>query len=221
MPPAEFHGTLHPEEFDQKGWIMAEHSHQGAGRGTGNPAEDKAIREADPVHARPLKRGWLLLDLCILVASIVLFNVFPDRVGVLISATDTSTFVPLLAPEFQAQMPWVNLWWGLALLLTVVKLVYGRWTAVLLWADWGLRVLGIRVLVALILGGPILRPDAGWGSIDVPLWSALGGGILQPNVLLKLGLGLWAAVLTAKLVSRLLYLIKVAPILQWDWSQSN
>ena len=201
---------------------MAEHSHQGAGPGTSNTAEGKAIMEADPVHAGPLKRGWLILDLCILVASIVLFNVFPDRVGILVSSADSSTFIPLLAPEFQMQIPWVNLWWGLALLLTVVKLVYGRWTAVLLWADLGLRVLGIRVLVALILGGPILRPDAGWGSIDFPQWSALGADLgLQPDGLLKVGLGLWAAVLTAKLVSRLLYLIKVAPILQWDWRQSN
>jgi hypothetical protein len=220
MPPGKFHGTLHPEEFDQKGWIMAEHAHQVAGPGTGDPAEDKAIREADPVHAGPLKRGWLILDLGILVASIVLFNVFPDRVGVLVSATDSSTFIPLLAPEFQTHMPWLNLWWGLALLLTVVKLVYGRWTAILLWADLALRVLGIRVLIALILGGPILRPDAGWETIDLPRWGVLGGGVLQPNLLLKLGLGLWAAVLTAKLVSKLLYLIKVAPILQWDWKQS-
>jgi hypothetical protein len=221
MLPAEFHGTLHPEEFDQKGWIMAEHSHQVAGPGTSDTAEDKGIMEADSIHVGTLKRVWLILDFCIIVASIVLFNVFPDRVGVLVSATDSSTFVPLLAPEFQMQMPWLNLWWGLALLLTAIKLVYGRWTAVLLWADFGLRVLGIRVLVALILGGPLLRTDVDWGSLDLPLWGTLGGGVSQPNVLLKLGLGLWAAVLTAKLVSKLLYLIKVAPILQWDWRQSH
>lgn len=200
---------------------MAEHSHQVARPGTVGTAEAKANMEADQFPTGRLNRGWLILDLCIVVASMVLFNVFPDKVGILVSATDSSTFVPLLAPEFQVHMPWLNLWWGLALLLAGIKLVYGRWTAVLQWADWGLRLLGIRVLAGLILGGPILRTDVAWESIDTSLWGALGVGVLQPNVLLKVGLGLWAAVLTAKLVTKLLYLIKVAPILQWDWRQSS
>lgn len=200
---------------------MAEHSHQVARPGTVGTAEAKANMEADQFPTGRLNRGWLIPDLCIVVASMVLFNVFPDKVGILVSATDSSTFVPLLAPEFQVHMPWLNLWWGLALLLAGIKLVYGRWTAVLQWADWGLRLLGIRVLAGLILGGPILRTDVAWESIDTSLWGALGVGVLQPNVLLKVGLGLWAAVLTAKLVTKLLYLIKVAPILQWDWRQSS
>jgi hypothetical protein len=201
---------------------MAEHSHEFIGGRTGDTAEDRASLEADHALVIQLNRVWLILDLCALVAAVILFNVFPGKVGVLVAATDSATFVPLLAPEFQVHMPWLNLWWGLALLLTLVKLVYGRWTAVLQWADLGLRVLGIRILVRLILGGPILRPDAGWGSIDTPLWGVFGVDLdLNPDALLKVGLGLWAAVLTAKLVSKLLYLAKVAPILQWDWRQSN
>jgi hypothetical protein len=217
-----FHGTLLPEEFDQKRWIMAEHSHELAGQGTGDTAEDRVSIEVDHVRAGQLNRGWLILDLCALVAVFIWFNVFPDKVGVLVSAADSATFVPLLAPEFQMHMPWLNLWWSLALLLTLVKLIYGRWTVVLQWADLGLRVWGIYILVSLILGGPLLRPEAGWGRIDNPPWGTFGENLgLQPNTLLKLGLGLWAAILTAKLVPKFLYLAKVAPIMRWDLRRSN
>ena len=96
-----------------------------------------------------------------------------DKIGVLVSATDSATFVPLLVPEFQVHMPSLNLWWSLALLLTVIKLIYGRWTVVLRWTDLGLRVLGIYILVSLILGGPLLRAEAGWGGLDNPLWGSL------------------------------------------------
>lgn len=201
---------------------MEEHSHELAGQGTGDTAADRASLEAGHVHTGQLNRAWLILDLCALVAAVILFNVFPDKVGVLVSATDSATFIPLVAPEFQIHMPSLNLWWSLALLLTVIKLIYGRWTVVLRWADLGLRVLGIYVLVSLILGGPLLRPEAGWGRLDNPLWGPLGKDLaLQPNTWLKLGLGLWAAILTAKLVPKFLYLVKVAPIVRWDLRQSN
>lgn len=201
---------------------MSEHWHELAGQGSGVAAEDRANIGANHVLAGHLNRGWLILDLFALVAVIVLFNVFPEKVGVIVSATDSTTFVPLLAPEFQVHMSSLNLWWSLALLLTVIKLVYGRWTVLLQWTDLGLRVLGIYVLVSLILGGPILRPDAGWGSVGNLPWGTFGGDLgLHPNGLLKIGLGLWAAVLTAKLVPRLLHLAKVAPIVQWDLRRSN
>jgi hypothetical protein len=107
-----------------------------------------------------IHKGWLMVEICFLIAAIVLFNAFPHRIGVLISATDAESFVPLLAPEFQVHMPWLNAWWGLALALAMVKLAYGRWTPALRWAELGLKVFGILLLGRLVLGGPIIVPPS-------------------------------------------------------------
>ncbi len=222
MSVVRFHGTLLLVEFAQKEKIMIENSRELTEQGPGDTAEDRASVVKDHVLTGQLNRLCLILDLCALVAAVLWVNVFPDKVGVLISATDSVTFVPLLAPEFQMHMPTLNLWWSLAVLLTVIKLVYGRWTVMLRWADLGLRVMGVYVLVSLILGGPLLRPEAGWGWLDNLPWGPFGKDLaLQPDTLLKLGLGLWAAILTAKLVPKLLYLAKVAPLARWDLRHSN
>ena len=103
-----------------------------------------------------IRRGWLIVEICSLIALIVLFNAFPEKIGILISATDPHSFYPLLAPGFQVHVPWLSLWWGLTLCLAVIKLVYGRWSATLRWAGLGLNILGMIVLGRLLLGGPIL-----------------------------------------------------------------
>ena len=124
-----------------------------------------------------IRRGWLIVEMGCLIAVIVLFNGFPDRIGILISATDPDSFYPLLAPSFQGHVPWLNVWWGLALCLAVIKLVYGRWTSALRWADLGLNVFGMVVLGRLLFGGPILwsaRLD-GW---PVPVLNVVVKGII-------------------------------------------
>ena len=98
---------------------------------------------------------WIIMSLCAIAAASILFNFYPDKVGVLVSATDPSSFISLLAPEFQAHMFWLNLWWGLAFTLNVVRLCLGRWTAVTRWADVALSVLAAFVLGRMVLGGPI------------------------------------------------------------------
>jgi len=126
-----------------------------------------------------VRRGWLIVEMGCLIALIVLFNGFPDKIGILISATDPHSFYPLLAPGFLSHVAWLNVWWGLALCLAVIKFVHGRWTTALRWAGLGLNILGVVVLGRLLLGGPIL-------------WSALLDGWPVPvlNVVVKGVIGL-------------------------------
>jgi len=102
-----------------------------------------------------------------LAAAIILFNFYPQRVGILVSANDPSSFIPLLAPESRVHLPWLNLWWGLALATNLVDLgVAGalghepvRWQVAKQWVDVGLGILSTIVLFRLLVGGPIVQGE--------------------------------------------------------------
>jgi len=117
------------------------------------------------------------LECSILLGLLVLFNAFPDKIGVVVSATDPGSFFPLLSPSFRAQIPWLSIWWGLSLVLAMAKLALGRWTVAMRWADLALSVCGALILVRLLLGGPIL-----WsGRLDgwvVPVIDFAAKGVL-------------------------------------------
>jgi hypothetical protein len=129
----------------------------------------KNSNRADRIH-----RGWPVVEICGLIAALVLFNAFPEWIGVLVSADDLASFVPLLTPAFQVYLPWLNIWWGLALCLAYAKLFYGRWTMTLRWADLGLCVLRILVLARFLLGGPIV----GLNREEVPFLDLLANSVL-------------------------------------------
>lgn len=132
-----------------------------------------------------IHRAGLVVEICILAAIMILFNYFPEKIGYYVTATDSRTFVPLLAPAFQTHMPWLNAYWTLALLLAGAKLVHGRWTVTLRWADLGMRLLAIVVLWQLVQGGPIVGLQPGWVApqdasgllFDERAVSALNAGI--------------------------------------------
>jgi hypothetical protein len=105
-------------------------------------------------HARGtrISRFLSIVEICILLVVLVLFNAFPEKIGIYSSAVTPYVFVPLLTPEWLGTMPWLNAWWGLALTLALIKLVYGRWTQALRWADLGVHLLSIAILAGVILG---------------------------------------------------------------------
>lgn len=105
-------------------------------------------------HARGtrISRFLCIVEICILLGVLLLFNAFPEKIGIYSSAVVPYVFVPLLTPEWLGYMPWLNAWWGLALTLALIKLVYGRWTQALRWADLGVHLLSIAILAAVTLG---------------------------------------------------------------------
>ena len=64
-----------------------------AGAGTG-PGTGR--RDPDRVHV-----AGVVVRICFLIGAIVVFNAFPQWIGTYRSLDDPSSFVPLLAPEFQ------------------------------------------------------------------------------------------------------------------------
>lgn len=111
-------------------------------------------------------RLWPLLEILLLLAVIVLFNLYTDRVGVYGQAFETDTFTPLLGERFRSFLPYLNVWWGLSLALAAAKLILGRWTPITRWADFALTLFGISVLIRLLTGGPIAQVGS---TLDVRL----------------------------------------------------
>jgi hypothetical protein len=108
------------------------------------------------------------VDICVLLGMLVLFNVFPEKIGIYSSAVQPYVFVPLLTPEWLSYIPWLNTWWGLALTLALIKLVYGRWTQALRWADLGVHLLGICLLASVVLSGPLVGVEPGGSGTTLP-----------------------------------------------------
>jgi hypothetical protein len=155
------------------------------------------INRADRIY-----RGWVAVEICGLTAVLILFNAFPQWVGILASAENPASFVPLLTPEFHVYMPLLNFWWALALCLAYLELFYGRWTLALRAADLGLCVLGIRVLGRFLFGGPIV----GLNYPAIPL--------LDQAVKLFLGLALAGSIVA--LVRKLVQLMARALAGEWE-----
>jgi hypothetical protein len=119
-------------------------------------------REAALANANRISVPWTLARVCCLVLLLVLFNRHPGRIGVIVSADDPSSFVPLLAPEFLAGLLLrLNLWCGLSLALYVVNLWVGRWT-------WGTRLAGYALtffgmlILAKTISSPLLGTSPQW-----------------------------------------------------------
>ncbi len=138
----------------------------------------RAKGETDSVGAHRggsrINRVLVVVEISILLGVLLLFNLFPEKVGIYSSAVRPYVFVPLLTPEWLSYMPWLNTWWMLALVLAAVKLAYGRWTQSLRWADLGLHLLGILVVASVIWGVPIAIVNAGGASAGIPTLNSAG-----------------------------------------------
>jgi len=155
--------------------------------------------------ASRINRLLTVVEISILIGVIVLFNAFPEKVGIYSSAVEPYVFVPLLTPEWLSYIPWLNVWWGLALTLALVKLVYGRWTEALRWADLGVHLLSICVLASVLLGYTFAGGDF--------------SGVRQNTGLMLIGfkscLGLVLVGQIVGLFTRLRRLGVAVPVLQW------
>ena len=185
---------------------MAEYANAKSESPAGEPASRRMVRTGRIA----LYRLGAVVEICILIGVIVLFNAFPEKVGYYSSAVEPYLFVPLLTPAWMPFVPWLNVWWGLALTLALVKLIYGRWTQVLGWADMGVHLLSIIVIAGVLLAGGL----AGAGGDSALLaWSRQ-----RPDLLAAGFKAVLALVLVALIVGFFSKLAKqgiAIPILQW------
>jgi len=155
--------------------------------------KEKENKDFDPrkleavVTDQPFKAWELIVDLIFTIGVIVLFNVYPDKVGLYYInnlADPNFHFLPVLTSEFLRYMPFFNMLWGLKVALDITMLSQRSWGTVTRWAQIGLSVLSIGVLFSLVTGAPILHVssqaliDAGWPTTFPSfLWDMGYGGL--------------------------------------------
>lgn len=134
-----------------------------------NPATLPPVDDPDRISALNL-----IFSAYAIVALVILFNFFPQWVGIWNSSDGQWSVFPLLRREFSMHLPLLNLWWGLAFALDLIVLRHGRWRRGTRWARLALGVLGAIVLLVILLGPPVFRFDTASKSVlAVPLFIAM------------------------------------------------
>jgi hypothetical protein len=111
-----------------------------------------------------IRMGWTIARISGLVFALVLFNRYPERIGVIVSAGEPTSFVPLLPPEvFDALLLRLNVWWGLTLALDVANLYVGRWLWGTRLVDYALAFFGMFIL-AKTISSPLLGMNGQWAQ---------------------------------------------------------
>jgi hypothetical protein len=120
----------------------------------------------------------LVAETVVLAAVIILFNILAFDIGLfgfMTSAADPESFIPLSAPTFKDILPWLNAWWGLALLINLVNLRLRRWYPLTRLADVGLGLLGLGVLITILLMAPNFILDPEWAAQQRAVGVSLDG----------------------------------------------
>jgi hypothetical protein len=109
-----------------------------------------------------VKMGETILEILASFAAIVIFNFFPEIIGIgygtggawYIGAVNW-TYVPLLSEAFYYYVPYLTMVWALTIILDIVLLRMGHWIYATRITSIGLKVIGIMI-AALMLAGPSL-----------------------------------------------------------------
>lgn len=139
----------------------------------------------------------LTLEIIATVAALLVFNLFPQWVGIYWLQGGHWLSVPLLAPAFFQYLPWLNIWWGLQILLDLVILAQRRRQPSMLWLKMALDVVRPLIFFQLVLGPALIQFDAatlaslGAGAFDAQKLAATNEAL---NTGLRVALGIATAV---------------------------
>ena len=129
-------------------WFMPKISKEK--EGTWDPRSMEDRREQDKVSLAESIAG-IVFTLIVLM----LFNVYPQWVGVGFLDNGKVVFTPMLTDAFYRFLPALNVIWVLELVKYAILIRDNKWTAFTRWMDIGLQVAGIAVAAAMIAAGPI------------------------------------------------------------------
>ncbi|MBI5933660.1 MAG: hypothetical protein HY867_08120 [Chloroflexi bacterium] len=121
-----------------------------------NPRDLPDVEDVDQV-----KIGEHIAEIVFIVLGLIVFNFYPEYIGIYGFADNERFFAPILSNAFFSYMPWINLLWGLQFALDVWLIQQRRW-------QYGSRLLlmavkaGNAALAYAMLKGPSilgLTPD--------------------------------------------------------------
>ncbi len=114
-------------------------------------------------------------------AAMIIFNLYPQLIGVGFLKDGEWTFIPALTAAFFRWMPYINVLWALQIALHVLLLRQGRWQAPTKWFSIALDAAGIAV-GCLLLTGPAIVAFSPEALRATGIFDARTVGILSQNV---------------------------------------
>jgi hypothetical protein len=140
--------------------------------------------------------GGLVVEIVLTVIALLVFNLFPEWVGLNFPASVNDAparwvSVPMLAPVFfQLYLPLINVQWLVRIALDVVLLRQGRWQFLTRLVDFVLAVYGVYIVYRMFSGPPLL-------TMETIASESLRGtleSILFPLLKVALGIGLFGTI---------------------------
>ena len=133
--------------------------------------QTKTTRKRENIDRFPKAKA--VFNICAIVILMLIFNLYPDRIGIWRWQDSTISFVPILNVAFLGSwLPWINLWWILALSLNIAHLSLGRWTLATRILDIVVIVFGLNILLSMIFGASantvhltLFASDLGWTEV--------------------------------------------------------
>jgi hypothetical protein len=93
------------------------------------------------------------------VAFAVVFNFYPEWVGIIFRRDGEWSVITLLRPEFSQYMMLLNVWWASVFSLNLFVLREGRWTPQTRWAEFGIGIAGMFITALIIMGDAVFYYD--------------------------------------------------------------
>ncbi len=149
------------------------------------------LKKAPKQKGEKFNPAGLVTEVVLTILALVLFNAFPQYVGVGTIHNGQWIAVGLLAPAFFTYLPWITLLWGLKASVDIMALGLGHWTAGIRWAQVALGlgsiVLGYRILTGPdILAFPLdTITKLGWGtatSMSIQDLSTLANSVVRLSI---------------------------------------
>jgi hypothetical protein len=155
--------------------------------------------------------GSLVAGIVFTVIALVVFNLFPEWVGVsFVGSIDDAPrafhTISLLSSVFiETYLPWVNISWIATIGLSIVLLRQGRWQRATRVVDFLLSILSAFILYQMIVGPPLLTMEA----IQSESLRDTLGAVLLPMLRFGLIAGLIATIVEA--VRKLFRIFRIKP----------
>jgi len=150
-----------------------------------------------------VQRGNAILEIALLGAVLVAFNLFHFQVGAHVTIGDEHGWVPVLSPALRAQVVWLDLWLLGTIALDGWLLWRGRWNALLRCVSSGLKLVMAAVLWRARQGGTLVAVDSawmaghGWSAEAIESYGRLMGGPVQEGLRLAVACLLVAVLISA------------------------
>jgi len=167
----------------------------------------KAGREWDPLKlkAKPdpevIKPAGMMVDVVLTLAALVLFNAFPQWVGIGMNVNGQWVFTSILTPAFFQYLPWISVLWALTAALKIAVVSQGRWQAATRWASIALAIFNIGLAERMLSGPALIAVDPAVLPGLAPMLDTLA------NAGLRIALGVTVVVMVVEVAKALYKLV--------------